>query len=202
MTTLQSLIEDGGMHVHDPQFTELTRAEWLVFARSASQAAQSSGWLLYLQDDESISLVSNTYEYAVPANFAYIYNLEVESSTTGVYIDSVPRSHWEIRIDSGVPNFKFETITLLTNGRHLRITGQKRPTIYSGLSDTVDNQMEGYVMERMLFYAFRYLANGQSDLARWRQQMSQQSWQISEAMLRAHPQEFRVMPSGILVKGR
>lgn len=202
MTILQNLIEDAAMHCHDPQFTELTRAEWLVFARSASQAAQSSGWLLYSEDDESLTAAANTYEYSVPSGFAYIYNLEIESSSSGVYIDSVPRSHWEIRINGAVPVFKFDTISLLTDGRKIKVTGQKRPTIYSDLSNTVDNQMEGYVMERMLFYGFRYLANGQSDLARWRQQMSQQSWQISEAMLRAHPQEFRVMPSAVYVKGR
>ena len=177
----------------------------LTFIASAARDARhAAGWLIRLEDDESLTVVSNTYEYTIPASFAYISHLEMEEiiSGTSVYVQEIPRSHWDITINAGVPAFKFNTITQLTVGRRLKVHGQQRPTIYTVGTQTLDAGMESFLRERALYFVFRYLGAGLSELARWRQQMAIQSWQTSEMFLRRHPQEFRALPNAIEVPGR
>ena len=202
---MSELQTEVALHAHDPSNGELSAAQLLTFIASAARDARhAAGWLIRLEDDESLTVVSNTYEYTIPASFAYISHLEMEEiiSGTSVYVQEIPRSHWDITINAGVPAFKFNTITQLTVGRRLKVHGQQRPTIYTVGTQTLDAGMESFLRERALYFVFRYLGAGLSELARWRQQMAIQSWQTSEMFLRRHPQEFRALPNAIEVPGR
>lgn len=196
------------LHAHDPLGGELNAANWLSFIQSAARDARSSGWLVYNEDNESITIASNTYEYAVPSGFAYVTRILVSETISGtaVYVREVPRSHYEIRYNTiaavAGPAITFTTITELTPNQTLKVVGQARPTIYTAAGNTIDPGMEGFLRERALYYGFRFLGAGLSELARWRQQMSIQCWQTSEAMLRRHPQEFRMHPSAMEVPSR
>ena len=205
---VQDLIDDAAIHAHDPDYGEIERTTWLAFVRSASRHARSSGWLIDLEDDETLEVAEDTWEYTVPQGFAYVSALYLEETINGtsVYVNEIPQAHWapdrKIRVNGSVPVFSFGTRSSLSVGDNIKVVGQKRPTVYTDLNQDIDPGMEGFLLERTLYYAFRYLGAGMSDLSRWRQQMSIQAFQSSEMLLARHPQEFRVQPSSISVPGR
>ncbi len=192
------------LRVRDRGYAEISREEWMMLISSAGQDARSSGWLVQLEDDETLEIAANTWEYAVPDDFAYIYKIFQEDTANGtsVYDYEIDRGYWEIPINGGTPVIKFATRAPIITGRNLKIMGQGRPTIYTDENQTIDRGMESFIRERTLYFAFQILGAGLSELARWRQQMSTQTWQTSEIFLRNHPQEFLVMPSSIVVPGR
>lgn len=201
---LRDIRDECALAVHDPDLGEISRAQWLMFLRSASMDARNSGWFLPIEDDESLEVAATTYEYDIPAGFAFIEKLYIEETINGsdVYINTIPRNHWEIRTNGGNPVITFSTLSELTPGKNIKIVGQARPSVYTDENQTVDRGMESFIRERALYFAFRYLGAGLSELARWRQQMSIQAWQTSEAMLNSHPQEFRMRPDARSVDGR
>lgn len=204
MLDVATLRDDCAIMVHDPSYAEITKAIWLVFLRSASLDARNMGWLVPHEDDESILIAASTYEYTVPQEFAYIDSLLIEETVNGSaqYIERVPENYWEIRLNGGVPVLNFATISHLSVGKHIKVVGQKRPTVYTSADEPIDPGMESFLRERALYFAFRYVGAGSSELAGWRRTMSSQSFQTSEAILRRHPQEFRMNPNAVVVPGR
>ena len=192
------------LHLHDPSNLEVTAAQILTFIQSAARDARSSGWLVYLEDDESLTIAANTWEYNVPASFAYVEKLMLEETINGVstYTFRIPDNHWTIRFNGAVPVFSFYTLTSLITDRRFKVVGQQRPTIYTAGANTIDFGMEAFLRERVLYYALRYISSGSSELARWRQQMALMAFQTSEQLLKRHPQEFRVRPSSRVVYSR
>lgn len=199
--TLQT---DCALMLHDAGLAEITSAQWVSFIRSASLDARNEGWYIYMEDDESLAVAMNTYEYNVPSTFCSVDKLLIEETISGipVYVTEIPRPHYELRLNGGVPVFTFNTITQLVYGKHIKVVGQKRPTIYSSTADAVDAGMESFLRERALYFGFRYTGAGMSELAAWRRQMAVQAWQTSEAFLHRHPASFRQSPSGQIVPGR
>lgn len=189
---------------HDPSYGEISKAMWMQFITSAGMDARSAGWYLHAEDDESITVVANTWEYDVPAGFAYIEAILQESTVNGtsVYTDIVEKAYWDIRLNAGAPVITFDNLWVMDEGKKLKIIGQARPTVYTNENETIDRGMETFIRERALYFAFRFLGAGGSELARWRQQMSTQAWQTSEMFLQRHPQEFRMAPSARVVPGR
>lgn len=189
---------------HDPNYGEISKSMWMQFFTSAGMDARSSGWYLHAEDDESLTVVANTWEYDVPAGFAYIEAILQESTVNGtsVYTDIVEKSYWDIRLNGSNPVITFNNLWVMDEGKKLKIIGQARPTVYTNENETIDRGMETFIRERALYFAFRFLGAGGSELARWRQQMSTQAWQTSEMMLQRHPQEFRMAPSARVVPGR
>lgn len=201
---INTLRNDCAIMIHDPSFNEISEAQWLAFFRSAAQDARSAGWLLAWEDDETITITDTDYEYTVPQPFAYIEKLilgEVLNGTT-VYLEEIPRPHYEIRLNGSVPVLSFNTITQLVVGNTLKVVGQKRPTLYTDAAQEVDGGMESFIRERALYFAFRFTGAGSSELATFRRNMATQCWQSSEMYLHRHPQEFRQRPSAMEVPGR
>ena len=201
---VRDIRDECAFAVHDPSLGEISKAQWILCFRSAGTDARTAGWLLPRENDESILVATTTWEVAVPAGFTYIDKIYREETVNGtsVYVDEIPQAHWEIRLNGGVPVIAFITQNQLEVDKHLKIVGQGRPTIYTDENQTIDGGMESFIRERALYFAFRFLGAGLSELARWRQQMSTQAWQSSERMLMNHPQEFRMNPSARLVLGR
>ena len=201
---VSDLQDEVALHTHDIGKAEISAANLLVFINSAARDARNSGWLERLEDDESLEAAASTWEYDVPADFAYVEKLYIEETeeNTDVYTNRIPEAHWEIRLNGSDPVFVFSSLQYLPAGKNIKVVGQKRPTIYTTAGQTIDLGMESFLRERVLFFAFRYLGAGLSELARWRQSMATTSWQLSEAFLRRHPQEFRALPSSQEVPGR
>lgn len=203
---VSDLQDELALHVHDPNYGEISAAQWLMFINSAARDLRDSGWLVRQTDDTSIVTASNDFDYDVPAGFAYVSDMFIEETINGVsvYVRRIPRHHWTIRENptSGNPEFYFSTISELVSGKHLRIIGQKRPTIYTSPTETLNPGMEAFLRERALCYGARFLGAGSSELARWRQTIAGQALASSEQFLRRQPQEMRELPDSIEVPGR
>ena len=137
---VSEMSDELALHAHDPTNAEVSAAQWMTFVNAAARDARTSGWLVRATDDISIAIASGTYEYSIPTTFAYIQTLYQEESlgSSSLYVQEVPRNHWDIRLNpsTGVPEIYFTTLTYVVNGKHIRIIGQKRPTIYTSPSQT------------------------------------------------------------------
>jgi hypothetical protein len=201
---VKDLRQMAALMAHDPRYSEVTKEDWILYMASAALDARNSGWYLHAEDSESLE-ISSAWEYTVPSGFARIHGLYVEDTHNGVSVYDVhpiDRVNYEIRLNGGVPVIVFNSAHDLTPGRHIKVVGQVRPTIYVDENETIDRGMESYIRERTLYFVFRFMGAGGSELARWRQQMSTQAWQSSEVFLQKHPQEFRQAPDSIVVPGR
>jgi hypothetical protein len=201
---LSDLIADCALMIGDPDYKQVQVGHWVRLAKQASYDLRNRDFYIQAEDNESLTVTAGQYEYGVPADFAYIRKIEMSDTidSATVYLDTIPDMHWEPRLNGAVPVIKFHSISSLIVGRSLKVIGQKRPTLYNSPSQQIDPGMESYLRERMLYFAFRLTGAGVSDLARWRQQMSMQSYADSDKMASYHPQEFRMDPEARLVPGR
>lgn len=201
---LSDLIADCALMIGDPDYKQVSMSQWVRLAKQASYDARNRDWFIPAEENESLTVADNTYEYAVPVDFAYIRRLEQSDTinNTTVYLDNIPDGHWEPRLNGEIPVIKFHSITALITGRYIKVIGQKRPTLYNSPNQQIDYGMESFLRERMLYFAFRLTGAGVSDLARWRQQMAMQSWATSEKFMEYHPQEFRMDPGARYVPRR
>lgn len=202
MTTLIQLIDSVKDHLREPDEVACTIEQVKLFINDGVLEARNSGWLLPLEDDESIAFVANTYEYDVPATFAYVYKLLVENNTTtpSTWNEEIGQHLWEIRVDSGVPTFFFNRGFVLPIGRALKVVGQKRPTIFTAFSDEIPIGMESFLRARALAYSLGYVTATVQDPLRLN--MYSQHRRDAELLLARHPREFRVRVSSTYVEGR
>lgn len=200
MSIVQDIVESIRNGLRDWDGMETTVTQIQGFINDAVQDAKNSGWLITLEDDESVEFAANTYEYSVPANFAYVKELRVENpNTTPVTWDElIPKHFWEIRLDGGSATFFFHRGFPLPSGKKLKVIGQERPTIYSsgatGMAETVDEGIESFLRERATAFSLRFQATGNPSLEvdRTRLQLAAAAMQQSELMLARNPQEHRV----------
>lgn len=204
MPTVLDLVDSIKSHLREPDEFEVSIAQLQTFINDAAYDARNSGWLLQMEDDESLTFLSNTFEYNVPASFAYIRELRVEddSTTPSTWHEIIPDHFWAMRIDAAVPKFFFHPAWSLPVDKQLKVIGQKRPTIYTALANTIDPGMESFIRARALAYALGFTATSRPDLDVQRLNMWVNHRRDSELMLGRHPQEFRAKPSSRLVPGR
>jgi hypothetical protein len=207
VTTVAQLEADIALRLHDVSNNELTggTGQLLTLINQASRWLKNSGILVPLEEDESLTEAANTYSFAVPANFAYISQIIRQNKATNTYdpTNEIDQNVWRIGVDGGVPTLFFDEVRYLpAAGAKLKIIGQKRPTIYTTTSDTIDEGLENLLLERTLYYAFQFLAAGRSEYAQWRQQEALLARQESELALARAPQQFRMRPNSRWVPGR
>lgn len=201
---VNELAADCATIIGDSAYGEISLATWARLFKMASQDARTAGWVLPHEDDESITIADNTWSYGVPAQFAYVSELRISEdiNSTTVYLTEIPKVHWEIRLDGGVPVFEFLNDSMLLTDRKIKVIGQRRPKVYNTGTDTIEPEFESFLRERALYHAYRIVGRTNSALADWRQRMSTQAWQTSEALLRDHPQQFRQDSSSVYVPTR
>jgi len=150
------------MAAQDPLMRQLDDAQYGEMINLAVQDLGAAGWLLPIVEDESIVFVANTYEYNVPADFAYIRSLRYEDDTVtpSTYDYEIPKMHWRLAyIAADTPAIVFDSrLYTFTAGDHLKVVGQKRPTEYTSDSDTIEAGMESFIRERAIAYTARTLA--------------------------------------------
>ncbi|MCH8065867.1 MAG: hypothetical protein IIC90_08600 [Chloroflexi bacterium] len=210
MAIVQDIVESVRSGLRDWDGLETTIAQTQSFINDAVQDAKNSGWLLTLEDDESITFVANTYQYNVPASFAYVKELRVENTRTtpSTWDEIVPKHFWEIRLDSSVPVFFIHQGFPIPVDKKMKVIGQQRPTIYSsgtvGMAETVDEGFESFLRERATAFSLRFQATGNPslELDRTRISLAGAAMSQSEIMLSRHPQENRVDIGAEHVPGR
>ena len=272
---------------------KLNRDHILGFLNQAAADTRNSGWLIRMQHVESVQLLSNEYEYDVPARFAYIKQLRIGdtstdnastvdtgtlidgalSDTTGtsvtvddgsiftvsdmIQVDSeiflitaiasnvltvtrgyfgttaathlddasilrplanikfdtiIPRAYWRLKTQSGGvntttaaladrPQFVFDSrFFSFTSATPVQVIGQRRPTVTYASGETLDTDMESFLVERAIAYSARFLyAQGNAPHLI---QIYHDALATSTQVMRSHPMEFRVRPNSTLVPGR
>lgn len=108
------------------------------FINQAIDSAEGGLW--YELADESISLVTDTYEYdlstATLIKFDYIREIWLESSTAGRFDVLIPNEQWEPQYVSDFPELRFFAQWFTpVNGRKVRLIGW---VIQSRISDDDD----------------------------------------------------------------
>jgi hypothetical protein len=210
MAIVQDLVDEIYAVLRPSESVEVTISQLQTFLNMAARDAQRSGQLIVLEDDESLTWTSNTYEYNVPASFAYVSELRVENTATGTstWDEEVPYHFWSIRLDDSVPKFFISRGFPIPAGKLMKVVGQKRPTIYSsgatGLAETVDLGLESFLRDRAMSFALDFQATGNPTLEidRTRLALGDRAFGRSEAMLARHPAENRVNPNAEYVPSR
>lgn len=209
---ISELIDEIMSHVRPPDEIGLDTSLVMTYINSATRDARNAGWLIHMEDDESLTALQNTWEYAVPATFAYVHEIKVENNTTSpsTWDEVIPEGYWDISINGGVPYFFFITPFMLPVGLKFKVIGQRRPTIYAAVGETIDAGMESLLREWAIVYSLGFIRSTAKDI--WgepdegidgqRFAIWDRRRRTAELMLRQHPQEFRVRPDSHLVKGR
>lgn len=189
------------LHLHDTSNGELTAAQLLTFINSAAMDYKNDGWLIRLEDDESLTITADTPEYTVPTSFAFIQDIWMERTINNVsHFDIlIPRGHWTLRFNTGVARIFFMTQSALDTGKKLKVVGQKRPTIDYLAATTLDVGMESKLRERAISYALMSIGHGESELSMTRSRLAIIRRQLERPF---PPRSFRMLPGSKLVPGR
>lgn len=200
--TVLNLKSDIGLRIHDPSLVEVTSAQMLNFINMAVRDCENAGWVLPTNDDTSLVEAANTFEFAVPAGFVYINSIRRQNVATNTFDYEFAQNYWRLDLLASVATLIFDERQYLPDaGAQLMLIGQKRPTIYVGDSDNIDNMMGSFLRERGVYYAAAYVAGGLSEYASYRRDLANTAFAISEQMLARSPQEFRMKPNSKKVPG-
>ena len=183
----------------DSGYAELSQANYLSFVNDALADLLAAGWVLPLEEDESLTQAAATYAYTIPATFAYISEVRMEGTA---YDESVPKWQWRLGYNAGNPVLVFDSrwwTPVAT--KHIKLVGQQRLTAY-GTTTTVHAGVEAFVRERAVAYACAHLASGSSALAKFRQRLAEFAWQTSESLLTHQPDQHKVVPGAKSVPTR
>lgn len=205
MSTGNDIADRVAMRLRDSGNDSLTQAEYFGFVQDAYDDLMASGWLDVCEEDESTLMAADTYEYDVPANFAFVAELREQDSTSPTtYGTVVPDFHYRIALDAdGDPEFIFERGLWSPHaGYYIKVIGQKRPTKPTVGTTSLTAGYEPFLRERAISYAGVHLAQGSSSLSKWRERVAEICWARSETYLGRHPMEFRVRPGSKYVPGR
>ncbi len=194
------------LRIHDPSKNELTDAQLGTLINQAIDDLTAAGIVLPLAEDESLTIASGTFTYSVPASFAYVRELRLESTTTSdKYPNAVHPSLWRLTIETGsTPVIYFnenEFDSATHDSKSLKVIGQKRVAQLTS-SDTVPPGLEGFIRERTVAYAAEFVAGGQSELAQQRRRLSEVAWARSNEILTTIPREYRPLPDAKRVPER
>lgn len=109
------------------------------YNRAINQAIQmvAKEALIDKIDTTSITLIADTYQYTLPTDLLYIFFLDLESSTAGVYDEGKPinNDYWRI-VPGATPKLEFiKNRYSLTAGRDIRIIGLASPSVLDSDSE-------------------------------------------------------------------
>ena len=205
MVTTADIINRIASQVRPWGDIEMTIAQMTLFVNQALEDAASSGWLIDIEDDESLTFSASTYEYSVPSSFAYIGSLRVENSSTSpsTWDERIPVPFWEIRFDTAA-KFYINRAWPIPVGKKIKVIGQRRPILVTTISSTIEVGMEAFVRERAIAYALGFQSTGSAELSVDQSHIALMDRKMahSERLLSLHPQEFRVTLNSEHVPGR
>lgn len=183
---IDELRSELSLNLSDPGKDQVNDTALLRFINQAARDARVAGWLLPLNEDESLTLTTGTYEYNVPASFSHIVELRHETTAATDLFDYLVLPHeWELAYDGAVPIIRYLPAFLApVTGIDVQVIGFQRPTqTYASGSTTVDLGMESFLRERSLSYALSYAAVGVSEYATRRAQRADVALGLSQNVL-------------------
>ncbi len=200
MSTILDIQNGIALRARDSGLAEITSAQIILLINDAARDAASRGWLIPLSDNTSLTYVTATYNYTVPASFAYIRDLLDDG-------DEIPRHYWQMRLISSNPTIVFfgeAADILITTASVLTVVGYQKPTsTYSATGDTVDAGMEAFLRDRALAYVLDFMSAGTSELDTLRASTRERVFRDSEILLQNRQQEEeRLVPTLRQVLGR
>ena len=192
MSTIQQIQDGIALRARDTGQAEITSANIIKLINDAARDAASRGWLISLSDNTSLSYVTSTHEYAVPASFAYIRDLLDDG-------DLLRRSYWDMRYISSSAKIVFHgeaSDIRIENSSVITVVGFKKPKEdYSAVGDTVDAGIEAFLRDRGLAYVLDYMSAGLSELDTLRERARERAYRDSEVILQTHQEiEDRLVP--------
>lgn len=159
--TFATLKKRVALLAQDPAMSLLLDDDYGEFINDAVRDLTMAGWLTPLDASETLTMAADTYEYDVPANFAYVYVLlEENSGSAGNFDIVVPPHQYDIRMEAtATPKFIMDsTLWFPRPNVDLKVVGQRRPATYSADSDTIEAQFEGFLRERAVSMALYFAA--------------------------------------------
>jgi len=160
---INELRESLAQHVHDLGMEQVNARQLLIFINDAARDASQRGWLIPLEEDESIVLASGTYDYDLPADFFIVVELQEEGETGGTFDVIILPHEWRLVLDTDIAKIRFDKrfSNIITDGRALKVLGYHRPSSYveADPAPDVDAGIESFLRERATSYAARYLAH-------------------------------------------
>jgi len=213
----------------DPTMRQVSSEQLLVLINQAVDDLIGYGWLTPMIEDTTLLMVDGTYNYLIPADWAYIEDILTEGDT-GIYDDVIPQHQWRIELLAGGPYVVFNSYEWgPIADSHLKLIGQKRPARYASDAATVDPLFIPFIRDRATAAALEYMAcqpipNAELAAQEFEQEsppgslrppknrlpmriqqlhtVAQMKWSHSHMLASCHPMEFRVSPSAIHVLGR
>ena len=202
--TVDELRDEMSHHLQDPASLLVNHDQLIEFINSAAWDAANAGWVVDLEESETLTLASSTYAYDVPASFAYVHELIVADAAGDYPLSQlIPWSQWQIVMNGATVQFLLSKDRFtITNGRALKVRGQARPTSeYSSGSDNIDAGMESFIRERAIMYAARNLSRHSGAHAQQYAQLMVDAKATSDELLTKQAELFqpktmsRVVPS-------
>lgn len=198
MALVSDLISSIEVQIRDYDNTEITEARLIILINTAAREAGALGWA-YPLNDAAVTLPTGDGIVAVPANYAWIDELRLDSGDI-----IVPRHYWKIRFDSGDGAIKMEDgwENKFTPGSATVIGWKRVKSNYSAVGDTVESGLEAFLTDRTAAHALRTMTAGGSELDRMRAQQSEIKMRDSTQFLENIPNQYRILPSSRYVLGR
>ncbi len=203
MALVSDVSAEIALRIHDVGNAEISPAQLMSFINMAAKDARNAGWLIDLEEDESLTEAATTFSFSVPANFAYISQILRQNTALNTYDWPIDRNSWRLGLDGGVAVLFFDDWRYdPLSGAHIKIIGQKRPSLYTAVGDTVDSFLDAFLREKATYYAGIFASYGESEYARTRQQAALLANQEATRMLAQSPQVFRMKQDSRHVPGR
>lgn len=203
--TIKELKDEISQHLQDPSNRLLNRDSILEFINSAAWDAANQDWLISIEEDESLTLVADTYDYTVPSGFAYIDEVWIADSSGAYLEDNMAKYHeWWLVLDGAATVLRFsQTFFTIPGAYAIKLVGQARPTAeYSSDSTEIDAGLESFIRERAVAYAARHLARHGGDHAARYAALEQEALTFSDNFLQHQGERFQPKHYGRMVPGR
>lgn len=204
MATVKTLVDAIKAQLREPFEMEISIDQVVTFINNAADDAGGAGWMIPIEDDESLTYTNATTPLAVPATFAWVREIRYGSN----YDSLIPRHYWDIRINSSAPTFFWHTALSTTPAGALKVVGYKRPKndYATTLTETVDPGMDAFLRSRAMFHALQFLSTrGTAEEDTFRQAQVAGQFNVSENIMNAYLQrlqETKVVPASRYVAGR
>jgi len=201
---VKQLTIDIAQALRDPDMHQVNSKQLLGFINSAVRDAGNEDWFVDAAEDESVALLTSTYDYTIPTSFVSITEVWLTTGTT--YTDRLDDYKWHlVLVGASVPKLRFDRRLIsidVYNGKNARLVGQKRPAVYTALTETVDIGLESFLHSRAVYYGASFMSRKNPALAPTYTELGKESFGASEVMLQHQKKRFGEFPLGRVVPGR
>jgi len=204
---IKTLTIDVAQALRDPDFHQVNPRQLIGFINQAARDAGNEDWYVNTPEDESIVLATGNYSYTIPTPFVSITEVWLPVLPAGtVYTDRLDDFKWHlVLVGASVPRLRFDQRLInidAFNTKSPRLVGQKRPSVYTVVTETVDIGLESFLHNRSVYYGASFMARKNPALAPIYDTLGKESFGASEVLLQHQKKRFGEFPLGRVVLGR